>query len=78
VLSLPRRRRKGRSSRLCRELYLVLRWIVSELEWLLGEGAVGRLVGSDAGSCALASDGGQDGEVFRHMLCDEGVGGGRR
>ena len=78
MLSLPRRRRKGRSARLCRELYLVLRWIISELEWLLGESAVDRLVESDARGCALASDGGQDGEVFRHMLCDEGVGGGRR
>jgi hypothetical protein len=61
----------------CRELYLVLRWIISKLEWLLGESAVDRLVGCDSGGGAFESDGGQDGEVFRHMLCNEGMGCGR-
>ena len=36
-----------------------------------------RLVGCDSGGGAFESDGGQDGEVFRHMLCDEGMGCGR-
>jgi hypothetical protein len=55
---------------------VVLCGVVSKWEWLLGESAVNGLVRSDFWGSAFETDGGQDGEVFHHMLGDEGMGGG--
>ena len=57
---------------------MVLRVIVSKLEWLLGKSVVDGLVRSDSWGGVFELDGGQDGKVFRHMLGNEGMGGGRR